>query len=153
MPDTDAADMPVGVLRLPDIAYETTEVRVPLNDSECVFEMWVNGPGCPGRVKAEYARKLRAFQLSEDAPQAAHIEFMVAALRVVSKNMTLEQADLLGGDVDRATAIMIHTKWFRAPDAEDAPDPEVMGEDSTTDGSSPTLQRVSAAPAPTAAAG
>lgn len=143
----DTSGAPPGVLRLPDIAYERARIEAPMNGSLFVAEAWVNGPGCPGRIKAEYARKLRQFaQGFLDAPEAqeaAYYEFLADALGVIFGKPPGEDLDLLAGDTKRAEAILIHCKWREADDAEVTADPEASGGDgiSTTGRSSPTSVR------------
>lgn len=147
-----------GVLVLPDIAYERRLVRTRINGEAFAEEGWVNGPGCPGRVKAEYSRRLKQFTASfldsAEAQDAAYHEFRTDALRIIFELPAgrHEQLDLLAGDKARAEQILIFLGWRDAD--EDASDPEDEGEDgnSTTDRSSPTSVRPTQPPR-TAAAG
>lgn len=147
---------PPGVLRLPDIAYERARIEVPINGTLFTALGWVNGPGCPGRVKAEYARKLRQFAQgfleAPEAQEAAYFEFLHDALVVVLEKPPSDELDLLVGDQKRAEAILIHLKWRDADEATEGP--EAVGEDgtATTDPSSPTSARPTR-PRRTAAAG
>lgn len=155
MPDHDAADRPVGVLDIEDIAYERVPVRVTILGQRYVFNGWVAGPGCPGRVKAEYARIAHRLRISADSPSAAYQEYLTDALRVVFEAPAeqYDAIDLLAGDTDRAERILVHLKWHGRTTVEDDADPEARGGASTTDGSSPTSAPPSAVSAPTAAAG
>jgi hypothetical protein len=146
------AQKPVGVLELEDIAYERATIKVSINGTPRVFDGWVAGPGCPGRVSAEYARKVFEWETSPDGSRAPYIQFLTDALRVVLPDLGYEEADFLAGSGDRATAILTHLRWM-APVGEGAADPEAMGGASITDDSSPTSSPATAAPAPTAAAG
>ena len=126
------ADTAPGVLTLPDIAYERATIRTKIDGRTISAECWVSGPGCPARVVAEYARKHYRFAVSSDAPDAAYVEFLSDALRVVSDNqLSIEDADLLAGEPDRAETILRHLKWRKLIAAEDTADPEAVSEDET----------------------
>ena len=145
-----------GVLTLPDIAYERAPIEVTINGRALRVEGWVRGPGCPARVVTEYARKNFLMVRSEDAPNAAYVEFLADTLKVVMPDLSHEDADLLAGDPDRAAMILRHLKWFADPNSEDedAEDPEVQSEDGpTTPRSSLISLPTSAASDRTAAAG
>lgn len=149
---TAVAEISPGVLHLPDIAYERATVMVTILGEPLALKGWVAGLGCPGTVKAEFARKHRQMQVSPDAGGAAYHEFLTAAMSIVFEDgISYVQADLLAGDVDRAEAILRHFRWYKE---QDAADPEVTSEESqTTPISSPTSSDATAASAPTDAAG
>lgn len=142
----------VGVLKLDDIAYERATMMVTMLGEPMALSGWVQGPGCPGTVKAEFARKHRAMLTAEDDPGAAYHEFLIDALRIIfDQQLSYQQADVLAGDVERAERILRHYRWYQ----EEPTDPEATGEGetSTTATSSPTSPDATAASAPTAAAG
>lgn len=144
-----------GVLTLPDIAYEKATVRTTINGRSLSLDGWVRGPGCPARVVAEYARKHHQFAVSPDAPNAAYIEFLTDALRVVLPDLTPEDADAIAGDEARAESILRHLKWFGPQAVEDDENPEVVSEDGTATMPPSSLISLptSGASAPTALAG
>lgn len=148
-----AAQKPPGVLHLGDIAYERVTVTATINGEPRSFEGWVKGPGCPGRVVAEFGRAWRTYGMATDqGSDAATAEFLTDALKHVldCDHMT---ADLLAGDSARGLRILTHLRWLDER-AEDEANPEAgSGERSTTGPSSPTSSTSTEASAPTAAAG
>lgn len=157
MPDSNgtAAETTPGVLSLPDIAYQRVPIRVTILGKPYVFDGWVAGPGCPGRVQAEFARIAHRFRISADAPRAAYQEYLTDGLRAVFEAPAdqYDAIDLLAGAEERAQKILIHLKWHDAPGEESDAGPEVEGEASTTDDSSPISMPPLAVSARTAAAG
>jgi hypothetical protein len=147
-----------SVLELPDIAYERRTLRTTINGEPFAADGWVNGPGCPGRIKAEYARRRSAFVDSADTGEGAYYDFLVDALRIVFElpAAQYDQADLIAGETARAEHVLTAFKWMKdlSADAEDDADPEAQGGEtpSTTPSSSPTSV-VPTRPRRTAAAG
>ncbi len=154
----DSTDKPVGALDLEDIAYERVPVRVTILGQRYVFDAWVYGPGCPGRITSQFARLRSLMGRTFHENGGAFQEFLTDALRVVFEAPAdqYEAIDLLAGQTERGRSILEHLKWLepiQAEKSEDDADPEAEGGASTTDGSSPTSVLPSAVSAPTAAAG
>jgi hypothetical protein len=160
MPKKRGGDAP-GVLRLPDIAYEKAPFETTVNGEPLKLMGWVKGPGCPGRVHAEFARRYNQYQIAAetDTSSAPWNELLTDELRIIFElpYEMQDTLDLIASDGDRAVKILQHFRWFNIPDdAEGDDDPEAAGEDGkilTMGRSSPTSQPASEASAPTAAAG
>lgn len=149
----DAAGTSPGILHLPDIAYERELLPVTILGQRHVFNIWVRGPGCPGRIVAEYERHRMRMARTIQENGGAYAEFLTDALRTISEAPAdqYDVIDLLAGDIDRAELILRHHRWY---DQEAAPDPEATSEDRpTSEDSSLISSPPTAASAPTAAAG
>ena len=135
-----------GPITVGDLTPELVDALTLERDGQVVtLRGYVNGPRCPGRVKAEcaaIARRYRETATDESGAPAFSFEAYLVQLRdlllAVVPGLEDGEADVLAGDQDDALAVLRALDWWGSEDGDDT-DPEATGEESTTATSSPTL--------------
>jgi hypothetical protein len=144
------------LLKLGDLSPDTRPVSVERAGTSVILTAYVDGPRCPGYVKAKVAKAREAYGLVvyADGPpdehgatarvysadDAAWDAYLRDSLMAVIEGLTYPEAEVLSGNQDLAIASLRALGWIRAEAAGDDP-PEAPGDgaatSSTTDASSP----------------
>jgi hypothetical protein len=142
------------ILRLGDLSPDMRAVQVERAGQPVTLMAFIDGPRCPGYVKARVAKARQAYSMlvyvdgppDEDGNRArifqddelAWDEYLRETLLAVIEGLLAPEAEVLAGNQVLAIDTLKALGWVRQ-DAEDAP-PEGAGEaaaPSTTAGSSP----------------
>jgi hypothetical protein len=153
-----------GPLHVGDLTPEIIPALVIERDGrEVVLRGYVSGPRCPGRVKAQMAAIGRRYNeattvtvepgVGDSATDlntqtvfrhdpVAYREYLHDAIDTCVIGLEDIEADVLAGDEDRVNSVLRYLSWLPDEDDEEEADadPEVKGEASTSENSSPSSQ-------------
>ena len=139
-----------GILELGDVTPDIRPVRVLMEGKPVILDAYVDGPTCPGTVRAKISKSLRKYRgaVYQDGPAGEDRVFVHDAeawtdhlrelLMAAIPGLGYAAADVLCGDEDRALRILEDLGYREKSTPAEASDPNAPGEESTTADSSPT---------------
>lgn len=154
----------VQAIDLGDLSPRTAPVNVTRDGYAVTLDAYVDGPQCPGFVKAKVASARKAYQAATNVPKVgaggnpvlddkgepvvdfveddeAWNSYLRDALRAIIPGLTHYEAEVLAGRQTVAMSTLRGLGWVRSEAEDEDASPEVPGEKSTTDDSSPDSQR------------
>jgi hypothetical protein len=145
-----------GPIKAGDLTAEIIPALEIIRDGQpVILRGYVNGPRCPGRVKARIAAVGRRYAeattatMTDESGRAstefrsdpmAYREYLKDAVDACVIGLEDAEADVLAGDEDTVNAVLRYLKWLSDDSDEADADPEATGEGSTSANFSPNSQ-------------